>query len=326
MERPIDISPTRAESNHPETCQNCGEYELRLLFPVDDYVTGDSFLLYECLRCRLVATHPQPTGRDLAAYYPAAYYEWAEDSGLGLGRALLRFWDWARNSRNRQVLAKLDSPGRLLDVDCGRGADMQFFQRHGWDIQGTELDDWQIPDQLRGRVHFGDIRDEDWDPGKFECICFWNTLEHLPDPRAQLAAARRRLAPGGSLFIEVPNLSSWQARVFGRHWFHLDPPRHLHHFRPESLADMLSELGFSCERLPGIAHEYESFGWIQSTQNAILGKPNQLYVNLKAGRKTPAQLALILLGAVLGIASLPLIAAARMFGAGAMLRFRAWIE
>ena len=237
---------------------------------------------------------------------------------------ILAFWDWARRVRTHWVLAHLDTPGRLLDVGCGRGDNMLFFQRLGWDVYGTELTDNSFPTELKDRVFFGDIRDGDWQPGTFDGICFWNSLEHLPEPRSQLAAARNLLAPGGSLFIEVPNLASLQAGIFGRHWFHLDPPRHLHHFRPEALAAMLANVGFSTEQDPGISHEYEAFGWIQSAQNAVLRRPNHLYVNLKAGIRDPGQFGLGLFGALLGVTSLPFIVAARLLNRTAMLRYRAW--
>jgi hypothetical protein len=45
------------------------------------------------------------------------------------------------------------------------------------------------------------------------------------------------------LIVNVPNFASWQSRFAGRVWFHLDPPRHLVHFMPETLAAILGGAG-----------------------------------------------------------------------------------
>ena len=52
------------------------------------------------------------------------------------------------------------------------------------------------------------------------------------------------LMKDGRLVIEVPNIDSWYARWFGGNWFHLDAPRHLYHFSPKTLRDLLSRQQF----------------------------------------------------------------------------------
>ena len=76
----------------------------------------------------------------------------------------------------------------------------------------------------------------------------------------------------------MPNLSSWQARLFGRHWQHLDVPRHLYHFTPGTLARLLIDAGFQIVRSSTVALEYDLFGVIQSALNKICSKPNVLFV------------------------------------------------
>ena len=61
-------------------------------------------------------------------------------------------------------------------------------------------------------------------------VIVWHVLEHLDEPRATVAEIRRITRPGGRLIVAVPNYSSLQARWAGAAWFHLDLPRHLHHF------------------------------------------------------------------------------------------------
>jgi hypothetical protein len=102
-------------------------------------------------------------------------------------------------------------------------------------------------------------------------------LEHVPDPEECVRQLHAMLAPGGVLLVAVPDFGGWQARLFGRHWLHLDVPRHLHHFTAFSLNRMLQKCGFT--KVAGWHQEveYDCFGWIQSALNALGRSPNVLF-------------------------------------------------
>ena len=78
----------------------------------------------------------------------------------------------------------------------------------------------------------------------FDAVVMSHSLEHVSEPRADLARVRRLLRPGGLLLISVPNFASWQREMFGSEWFALDLPRHRTHFTPRSLAHALRGEGF----------------------------------------------------------------------------------
>jgi predicted SAM-dependent methyltransferase len=65
--------------------------------------------------------------------------------------------------------------------------------------------------------------------GKFDAITAWDVLEHVPHPRAFLSACRSLLRPGGFLFLNVPDLDSWEGELLGRRW-PLLLPEHLNYF------------------------------------------------------------------------------------------------
>jgi SAM-dependent methyltransferase len=69
-------------------------------------------------------------------------------------------------------------------------------------------------------------------------------LEHLPSPRAGLSQIRQWLRPGGHLFLSVPNLESWDARLFGSRWIGWDAPRHFWLFPRAVLERLFAETGF----------------------------------------------------------------------------------
>ena len=66
----------------------------------------------------------------------------------------------------------------------------------------------------------------------------------LKDPRLGLEYAGGLLQPNGILVIQVPNVSSMQARLFGNSWYGLDVPRHVINYTPEALGYLLREMGF----------------------------------------------------------------------------------
>jgi len=53
----------------------------------------------------------------------------------------------------------------------------------------------------------------------------------------------------GKLVIGVPNIASWEARVFGERWRGLEVPRHLYQYSAQSLADLLRAAGFNDIRM-----------------------------------------------------------------------------
>jgi SAM-dependent methyltransferase len=71
-----------------------------------------------------------------------------------------------------------------------------------------------------------------------------HSIEHVHDPVGWLAEARRLLRPLGRLAIATPNARSFLHRRFGRHWFPLEPPRHLHIFNRAALESALRKAGF----------------------------------------------------------------------------------
>jgi SAM-dependent methyltransferase len=113
--------------------------------------------------------------------------------------------------------------------------------------------------------------------GTFDVITMWHVLEHLEQPVPLLETLRSMLAPDGALVVSVPNFSSWQSAVFKGGWFHLDPPRHLLQFEPDTLESCMARAGFRVTKQVPFLPEYGTSGWIQSALNQVLPHKNFLY-------------------------------------------------
>jgi len=196
-----------------------------------------------------------------------------------------------RAGRARAARALVPTPGRVLDVGCGRGRFLQAMARSGWVVQGVEPDPVAAASPPAGvPIHKGDLRSLDPGTGRFDMICLWHVLEHLTDPVEELRHAGQLLQPGGVLFLAVPNLDSIQARIGGEHWFHLDLPRHALHFTPDSLERTLAAAGLALCALRTGQWEMDPFGLFQTVWNRLRLPPNAPYRALSSGSPWPLKI------------------------------------
>ena len=117
-----------------------------------------------------------------------------------------------------------------------------------------------------------------------------------------------------------------EARASGPGWFHLDVPRHLVHFTPDTLVGALRGSGFEPLGTSWFTPEFDAFSFVQSALNRVGLRQNALYDALR-GRAAKlgtegggaTAVASVLLAAPLGILSLPATLAAGVAGAGSTL-------
>ena len=241
---------------------------------------ADGFSLVRCESCGLVATSPPVPAPEISRWYPPSYYGEGNRRFHSILEGMIPYF----RDRRAKAIERFVSKGRILDVGCGRGILPALLRERGWEAHGLEFSETaarHARDELGIPVHVGSFLDSPYEPGSFDAVVLWHVLEHVPDPVAVLARARQVLRPGGLLVVAVPNFESLQARFSGRHWFHLDVPRHYHHFGVRVLKRMLAEAGFSIEDISHFSLEYNPYGWIQSILNRLGFRFNLLYDFLK---------------------------------------------
>jgi 2-polyprenyl-3-methyl-5-hydroxy-6-metoxy-1,4-benzoquinol methylase len=260
-------------------CPACGVQEFA---PLRDGRFG-RYHLSRCTGCGHVATRPEPQADELAALY-GEYYHGPEHRRF---RAPLEVATTMFRRRRARRIARRRAPGTVLDVGCGRGVLLDAFRRHGWSVVGTELSDETAQyarDVLGMPVHVGEFHRLNIPPASVDVVIMWQTFEHMREPNAVLRRAHEVLRPGGWLIVSVPNRESWQARVAGARWLHLDVPRHLHHYAAATLRRMLERAGFRVTRVEHFNAEQNPFGWLQSLLNmATPTSANGLFDALRSG-------------------------------------------
>ena len=84
---------------------------------------------------------------------------------------------------------------------------------------------------------------------------------------------REWLRPGGIYCLNLPNINSWEARLFGSYWYGLEMPRHLTHFSPTSLSNVMESPGFEQDVLvtPAVTYVERSANYMTSALWSKLG-------------------------------------------------------
>lgn len=140
---------------------------------------------------------------------------------------------------------------RVMDVGCGNGAFLKYLAGRGFaNLTGLDI----IPQALPAPIRYLETPIEDYAGGEtFDAVISLANIEHLPEPRAAMAALARLLAPGGLLAVyTVANesllyraaktladcgVSFAAARLY--------EPHHVSHFSVPSLARAAASCGLA---------------------------------------------------------------------------------
>ena len=215
----------------------------------EPYFEKGGFRLARCQDCGLVAVENPPSDDELERFYSFA-------AGYGVEsrddeREILRLTRLAEH-HVRQLSRFVSPRGRLLDVGCGAGFFLGAARDGGWSVEGVELnvDTAEVAERRGFPVHRGRLEDVRLPDGTFEVLTFWDVLEHVRDPVATVAEARRILAANGVLALSTPNLGGLfpvVSRPWGAatgYWTHPEPPAHLFQFSRRTVCELLSRGGF----------------------------------------------------------------------------------
>lgn len=256
------------------SCPTCESGKVGLYLTSRDWFNAgkEVYELLRCSNCGFVWLHNPPPPDEMSRHYGAAYHGAVTASGEGGGATRWRI--------PLRRLLQYKSGGNILDVGCSSGAFLSCLDTGRWTLFGIEIAA-EVADrakELTGATVFaGDVLAAPFRPESFDAITCFHFLEHVYEPGQVLLRFFEWLKPGGVLYIAVPNIESWEARIFRQYWFGLELPRHLSHFSSLSLQLIARSAGFEIEEIgtPPSSYAQESIRYVWAAFAERLGhRPN----------------------------------------------------
>lgn len=267
MEAPGGNAATRSDGlpgvvpSPPVTCPICGSDRSRLhrtdVIDLEYFVEPPrAFNVQRCDACFSEFLDPRPTESELPPFYPSDYHAYNENHG-GVARALVEVRARSRARFYGRLIP--NRPGRLFDVgtgDCRHFDELRRFldlECAGIEIQPEIAAKGRARgyDVLEGTLETADLSDH---LGKYDVVSMNHILEHVVYPQTMLERAFELLRPGGRVIGQVPTVSSWDSKIFGRNWGGYHFPRHLQIPSRPGLSRLIEDVGFDDVKIKTAPH------------------------------------------------------------------------
>lgn len=209
-------------------CLLCSAHQASpFLLDCKDYYLGKKYRpsYYKCANCGLVQQSPVPA--DVGKFYENYPIHRRKTSLFELVRRKIMkpCYFNVGNLRSRK-----ETPLVLVDYGCGDGWFLDSIRGEQLVRIGYELDKDQarrLAKEINIPVFSSESELMALYGGKVDVVTMHFVLEHIVNLDKTFQFLHDLLKPNGLLFITVPNISSWEFKIFGRKWHNLDPPRHI---------------------------------------------------------------------------------------------------
>jgi len=213
----------------------------------DKSVSQETFTIQQCQACGFQFTNPRPDAASIGKYYESDAYVSHNSGAQGLINQVYKVARYFTVRRKVALIAKLNGgrPGQLLDYGCGTGHFLAGAKKAGWQVTGLEPSARARQDATE-RVGQAIQQPEvlaTLPAGSFDIVTLWHVLEHVHTLNETLDQLIRALKPQGKLLIAVPNVDSLDAQHYRQDWAAYDVPRHLYHFGPAAMRELLARHG-----------------------------------------------------------------------------------
>jgi SAM-dependent methyltransferase len=228
-------------------CLACGGGDLQpwgWARDIEYFTTPETFSYARCGTCGALSISPVPLDR-LATIYPPRYYSFQPQGGGPVAKVK----QWLDGRLFRRILGRLpDRDLAVLDIGGGRGWILDQLRELSPRIVHTEIVDLDhaagVAARARGHHYFEGTLEAYRPERSFDLVLMLNLIEHVADPRADLAAVASCLAPGGLVLIKTPNYDSLDGRWFRNGtWGGYHCPRHWTLFHRDSLDRLVRAAG-----------------------------------------------------------------------------------
>ena len=282
-----------------DACPVCEATQLELHLDVKDgMITKEVFTIQKCTSCGFHFTNPIPSEDAIGAYYKSEDYVSHSSTNKGLVNKLYNLVRTITLGKKVSLIRSHSKGNSVLDIGSGTGHFLNACKQNGLVVQGLEPDN-------DARTFAKDNFDLDLEPldnllaiesDSKDVITMWHVLEHVYHLKRDIGQITRVLKQDGALFIAVPNMNSYDAKVYKEYWAAYDVPRHLYHFQENTIKQLFSQFDMVCvDVLPMKFDSYyvsmlsekykggsivKAFfnGWLSNMKSNSNGYSSQIYV------------------------------------------------
>lgn len=207
----------------------------------DHLVTKEEFNIYRCSECEFLFTQNIPPEKHVSKYYESEEYISHSDTRNGLVYKLYHIARKIMLNRKYQLIKKLNTGKKLLDIGCGTGYFLNYMKTKNYDTLGIEMND-KAREYGRKKFNLEILTSEhltkEGQIERYNIITLWHSLEHLYEPNYYMKVIYNLLKVDGFLIIALPNPNCFDAKYYKSFWAGYDVPRHLWHFTPKTIERM----------------------------------------------------------------------------------------
>jgi 2-polyprenyl-3-methyl-5-hydroxy-6-metoxy-1,4-benzoquinol methylase len=225
----------------------------------------DHMSVVRCGICDLVYVNPTfDEDHYQSVYASAEYQEIVRDLGISSHEYRVGRFGVERVGIMEQHLRPRDGKSvRYLDVGCSTGFVVEAARDRGWNAIGIDLNPSAVEyGRCRGlELRTVALEEAGFSPGSFDAISLFDVLEHLLAPVRTLRACIDLLAPGGILFLYVPNYDSASRLLMGSDAHFIWPTHHLNYYTPATIRDLMSRNGLTTEFVATEGLDIQDYIW-----------------------------------------------------------------
>lgn len=215
------------------------------------------YSFYKCTGCTLVQIRPFPNKKKIDKYY--SYVDGDNHAKiknqqinflhrLPFGKTMLKKYIDLCYRQRYQLIMKLHSKGKILDIGCGEGSFLKKFPSEKWKRTGIEINKNLATMAHRTVKHAKiitvPVELSTLPKQNFDIVTMWHVLEHIQNPKIVLKSLKKIISPHGYLVIEVPHGNSLYRKLFSTHWQLLLLPQHIFFWTKKSIKFALNEAEF----------------------------------------------------------------------------------
>lgn len=228
-------------------CLICNKEEHQIVGQLKyDYLKrfNADFNLAKCPDCEFYYLNPLPGDDELSEIYDEEYHY---DKRNWLF-AIIKFFSEFSLKRDAALIKRYKSNGSLVDIGGGTGWFLNCFSSM-WDRY--YVDPFSkvtgLPKDVKIFNKF--LEDCRFENDFFDVVVLRNVLEHTSNPYPLLKEIKRILKKDGILFIRIPNIKSFDFKVFKEHWYLVQSPGHISFYSPNSIKELLKKIDINVQFL-----------------------------------------------------------------------------